>query len=245
MEVEAEHAKEKELGKAAERSKAKFEKMSHVVAVLFGMLALSVAATTGVTSSLLETTEELYTGSETMSGKDGAALHVAGLRLSDDSVAGVGVRTNLARRTGDFLGFYSGFLLSRDGYEHVAQKHPAIARVTFEIAGTDWLVVRESGTDVIGYVNEPPDGMGANVVAVPFHLDTGNDVGCNAVAYFAGAPILAGEELLVHYGYDTSRDYPVGRPIAQPSDVQRPDAALSSEAMWQTSRYCAPRRRDS
>jgi hypothetical protein len=221
----------------------KLKKMSYVVAVLFGMLALSVADTTRVTFSLVKTAKELYSGFGTLIVKDGAALHVAGLPLSTDSVAGVGVRTSLARRTGDFLGFYSGLLLTRDAYEHVAQKHPAIARVSFEIAGTDWLVVRESRTDVIGYVNEPPEGMDANVVAIPFHLDAGNTVECNAIGYFAGAPILAGEELLVHYGYDASRDYPVGRPIAQPSDVQPADAALSSEAMRRrTSRYCAPRR---
>ena len=214
----------------------KLKKVSYVVAMFFGMLAISVAATARVT------TKELYTGFGTMTGKDGAALHVTGLRLSTDSVAGVGVRTSLARSTGDFLGFYSGVLLTRGAYGHVAQKDPAIARVTFEIAGTDWLVMRESRTDVIGYVNEPPDGMDANVVSIPFHLDAGNGAECNAVGYFAGAPILAGEELLVHYGYDASRDYAVGRPIAQPSDVQPADAALSAEAMRRTSRYCAPRR---
>lgn len=163
-------------------------------------------------------------------------LHATDLRLTKTSVAGTGVRTSTARRPGDFLGFYSGEIVSVDAYRQRASNDATVERVSFEITGTDAIVVRTSPEDIIGYINEPPPGKTSNVVAIPLHLDLGN-----AVGYFAATHIRSNDELLVHYGSKATRDYPVGRRARAPRRLQRADAVISRDAMRCTFRYCAPR----
>ena len=163
-------------------------------------------------------------------------LHAPNLYLSNASVSGTGVRTTVARHAGDFVGFYSGEIITHDEYERQISADATIERLGFEITGTDAIVVRRSPDDLIGYINEPPLGVIANVVAIPLHLDFGN-----AIGYFAGSSIGPNDELLVHYGDDAMRDYPVGRCVHPPRQLQRADAVLSQAAMACTSRYCASR----
>lgn len=163
-------------------------------------------------------------------------FYADGLVATRDSVAGVGVRTTVARRTGDFLGFYSGRVYSLSEYERLAEKRTGFTEIAFEVSGTDGVVVRENEDDLIGYVNEPVRGSVANVVAIPLHLEWGN-----AVGYYAATHIPPGAELLVHYGRHAARDYPVGVAARAPRRIQAPDAVLPRATLECTRRYCVRR----
>lgn len=164
-------------------------------------------------------------------------LHHPALRLAArDVVAGTGVRTEARHARGDFLGFYTGELV-RDGPAYDGLGLHASA-VSFDIVGTDHLVVRRDERDLIGFVNEPPPGRRANCVAVPLHLPHGN-----AVGYYAAEDIPPVSELWVHYGGEFARDYAVGAPAAGvPRRLQRADAVVAPEALANLPLYCAPRR---
>lgn len=153
---------------------------------------------------------------------------------SNNVVAGIGVRSNKALNRGDFVGFYSGKLVKWACYE--TSKNTSLQHVSFAIEGTDYVVSRNNSTDVVGFINEVPKGMKSNVVAVPIYLDAGN-----AVGYFAANHIKPHTELLVHYGNAFNRDYEVGVEASVPKRLQRADSVLSSYAMKNTKRYCAPR----
>ena len=165
-------------------------------------------------------------------------MYVTGLQLTSESVAGIGVRTTVARQKGDFIGFYSGEIISCDEYVCRILRDRSTERLGFEVTGTDSIILRHSLHDLIGYVNEPPPGQTANVVAIPLHLDAGN-----AIGYYVGSLIEANTELLVHYGDDAARDYPVGNAIRAPARLQITNEALSPDAcMLNSSQYCVPRR---
>lgn len=120
-----------------------------------------------------------------------------------------------------------------------ASNDVSLHNISFAIEGTDYLVVRSSQADVIGFINEVPRGFRSNVVAVPIHLEAGN-----AVGYYATQYIQPHTELLVHYGDLFERTYDVGTETAVPKRLQRADSVLSYDAMQNTHLYCAPRERD-
>ena len=153
---------------------------------------------------------------------------------SNNVVAGIGVRSNKAHIRGDFIGFYSGKLVKWECYR--ASKNKKLKHISFAIEGTDYVVARNNSADVVGFINEVPKGMKSNVVAVPIHLNAGN-----AVGYFAANHIKPHTELLVHYGDAFDRDYEVGVEASVPYRLQRADSVLSSYAMKNVKRYCAPR----
>jgi hypothetical protein len=157
-------------------------------------------------------------------------LHHPALYTTHEGVVdGLGVKSRVAHRRGDFLGFYTGTIAPLGGARDAA--------VAFEIAGTQREVIRQGERDVMGFVNEPPAGARANVAAVPLYLPEGN-----AVAYYAASPIAPGVELLVHYGGLFARDYPVGTAAAVPRRLQRADAVVERHALQTLShRYCAAR----
>ena len=164
------------------------------------------------------------------------ALHHPELyRTTEGVVAGIGVRSRARHRSGDFMGFYTGRLMSNSCYE--ASNDASLKNISFAIEGTDYLVVRSSHADVIGFVNEVPRGSRSNVVAVPIQLEAGN-----AVGYYATQRIHPHTELLVHYGDLYERTYEVGTETAVPKRLQRADSVLSSDAMRNTHLYCAPRK---
>lgn len=101
------------------------------------------------------------------------------------------------------------------------------------------MVVRVDESDVISYVNEPPDGRCANVIALPLHLEHGN-----AVAYYACERIGPHTELWTHYGDEFVRDYPVGKIAFSPRKIQRADTIVEPNSMKQLHRYCAERRKN-
>lgn len=160
------------------------------------------------------------------------------LYLSRDGVvAGVGVRAARACARGDFLGFYSGRVVSERTYARLLAADARVARVAFGVPRTARVIVRRGRADLVGYVNEPPAGERANVVAIPLHLDAGN-----AIAYYAAAPIAAHAELWVHYGRAAARDYDVGAPARAPRTLQRADAVLGALRRGAATRaFCAPR----
>lgn len=155
-------------------------------------------------------------------------------RTVDGVVAGIGVRSRAAHSSGDFIGFYTGRLMTNGCYDE--GNDASLHDISFAIEGTDYLVVRTSHADVIGFINEVPKGSQSNVVAVPIHLDAGN-----AVGYFATQHIEPHTELLVHYGGSFERTYDVGTEAAVPKRLQRADSVLSQNAMQNTKLYCAPR----
>ena len=117
-----------------------------------------------------------------------------------------------------------------------ASEDESLHQISFAIEGTDYVVVRRSHADVIGFINEVPEGAKSNLVAVPIHLDAGT-----AVAYFAAQCIMPHSELLVHYGDVFGRDYNVGIEASVPKRLQRADSVLPLDAIKNTKRYCAPR----
>lgn len=161
--------------------------------------------------------------------------HPALYRTDERVVSGNGVKSRVSHRVGDFLGFYSGMVLSPGAYDACDLE---TSRRSFEISATDgYVVVRERDDDIIGFVNEPPVGHTANVVAVPLHLDFGN-----AVGYFASHPIVANTELWVHYGHEFDRDYAVGEQGLEPPSLQRADAVIGLLTMRsERRRFSAPR----
>tara|TARA_B110001450_G_scaffold248654_1_gene265099 strand:+ start:82 stop:588 length:507 start_codon:yes stop_codon:yes gene_type:complete len=156
-------------------------------------------------------------------------------RTMEGVVAGIGVRSRAMHRSGDFVGFYTGRLMTTACYE--ASHDARLEDISFAIEGTDYVVVRSSYADVIGFINEVPNGFQSNVVAIPIHLDAGN-----AVGYFATQCIEPHTELLVHYGDSFERTYDVGTEAPVPKRLQRADSVLSNSAMHNTKLYCAPRR---
>jgi hypothetical protein len=142
-----------------------------------------------------------------------------------------GVKSRIHHAPGDFLGFYSGKVVSRQEYDSMS---PSYNTVSFDVTGTDAVIVRQSMDDIIGYVNEPPKGIRANVVAVPLHLDQGN-----AVGYFAASHISKHTELLVHYGNLASRDYDVGYMARIPLRLQSYYEVVDPTRLLH--RYCAKR----
>lgn len=161
-------------------------------------------------------------------------LHHPNLYLTDsNTVAGIGVKSSVTHRRGDFIGFYSGSLMHKDLYKNASHE---TQQISFEISGTDYLVVRKDENDVIGFVNEVPALCTANVTAIPLHLDAGN-----AVGYFASKTIRPHTELWVFYGDSYSRSYRTGHRLTDPSRLQRVESVISNQALSDLHRYCATR----
>ena len=144
-----------------------------------------------------------------------------------------GVKSHIHHAPGDFLGFYSGKLVSHQEYASMSHCNT----VSFDVTGTDIVIVRQGENDIIGYVNEPPKGIRANVVAVPLHLHRGN-----AVGYFAASHIPKHTELLVHYGKLAFRDYEVGNMARIPRTLQSYHKVVDPTILLH--RYCAKRKRE-
>lgn len=165
-------------------------------------------------------------------------MHVDGLyRTTHGVVSGAGVKSRAAHRRGDFLGFYTGKIMSEGAFADAVVRRPHLQDVGFEIPRTARVVVRDRADDLIGFVNEPPANAEANVAAIALHLSTGN-----AIAYFAARTIPPHTELWVHYGEKARRRYAAGRPASEPRRIQRADAVLSPRRMRRFERrYCARR----
>ena len=144
-----------------------------------------------------------------------AVHHPALYTTTVEVVHGIGVKSSAAHRSGDFLGFYSGRVVTEAQYTEWAARDPTVEHIGFEIPGTDHLVVRVDASDTIGFVNEVPPGDTANVVALAIVLNEGN-----AIAYFAGQNIEPHSELLVHYGDEYAREYPIGLECTTPDELQ-------------------------
>lgn len=102
------------------------------------------------------------------------------------------------------------------------------------------MLVAETEDDVLGFVNEPPEGHASNLVAIPLHLELGN-----AVGYFVCVGELpADTEMWVHYGDLFERDYAVGEPGEEPEIIQKVADVVSAKTMRsQRHRFLAPRRK--
>ena len=144
------------------------------------------------------------------------------------------MRSLVEHAPGDFLGFYSGRVVTESAYEAWNARDARVESLGFEIPGTDHVVVRISDADIIGFINEVPPNQVSNVVALGLVLDRGN-----AIGYFAGRSISAGEELLVHYGDEYEREYPVGDECDTPERLQQCHEVVN--VLRTETRFLAPR----
>ena len=161
--------------------------------------------------------------------------HRPDLYVIDSCIHGKGVccRSKLAK--GSFIGFYTGEIVSHGRYTAMCSKNPKWCSYGFGIAGTGCVVVATSDDDILGFVNEVPQGHVANVVVLPLHLDQGN-----ALGYFAATVIDPGTELMTHYGAQYQRAYRVGTPAPHLRKEQLVHSAIHIRS-YHT--FCAKRQR--
>ena len=126
---------------------------------------------------------------------------------------GHGVYTNATIHAGEFIGFFSGELVT-DSMVKKWDDDYSNSKYAFSISKTRRVIVPSptGDRDLMCLINEPAHGTTANAFTERVRYESDDGFFYAAIGIWAHRKIHSGQEITVYYGSEYPRDYKVGRP---------------------------------